>query len=97
MGRVYNEDIIKTFESCVLFRFKTLKELKKYFDMKMHYDKLKVKDIAKKSYYDSSDDSDYEILITLGNDEEDVYDLTVYYAKTRIGDNIIVEMGYEEV
>lgn len=97
MSRVYNEDIIKTFESCVLHRFKGLRDLREYFNMKMYYDNLKVKDIAKKIYYDSSDESDYEILLTLGNDEEDIYDLTIYYAKTRIGDNIIVEIGYEEV
>lgn len=97
MSRVYNEDIIKTFESCVLHRFNTLKDLKEYFNMKMYADHLKVKDICKKSYYDSADESDYEILITLGNDQYDIYDLTIYYAKTRIKDNIIVEIGYEEV
>lgn len=97
MSRVYNNDMIEKFESSVLHRFKTMKELKQYYNEKFKENGFRVKEIAKKSYYDSSEECDYQILITLGNDKDDIYDLTVYYAKTRIRENIIVEIGYEEV
>lgn len=57
---------------------------------------LKVLDIAYKSYYDS-DFQDYEVMATIGTDKEYYYDITMYYAKTRIDDNIIVETSYEEL
>ena len=96
MSRVYNDKMIEKFEGCVLHRFKGLRDLKEQFNQMFYDYDLEVKEIAKKSYCDSVDESDYEILITLGNKVYDIYDLTIYYAKTRIGDNIIVEIGYEE-
>lgn len=97
MSRVYNNDMIGKFESSVLHRFKTMKELKQYYNEMFRENGFRVKEIAKKSYYDSEDESDYEILITIGDTKYDIYDLTVYYAKTRVKENIIVEVGYEEV
>ena len=53
-------------------------------------------DIAYKSYYDN-DFQDYEVMVAIGTDSENYYDITIYYAKTRIDDNIIVETSYEEL
>ena len=57
---------------------------------------LKVKEIENKNYYDN-DFQDWEILVSIGTDKEDIYDITIYYAKTRINENIIVETNFEEV
>lgn len=57
---------------------------------------LKVLDIAYKSYYDN-DFQDYEIMVAIGTDSENYYDITIYYAKTRIDDNIIVETSYDKL
>jgi hypothetical protein len=97
MSRVYNNDLVNDFESCVFHRFKELEDLRIYFDNKFSKYGVVCKDISRKCYYDMSDNSDYEIMITLGNSEEDLYDVTVYYAITRKEERIIVEMGYEEV
>ena len=55
---------------------------------------LKVKDYAYKDYYDS-DFQDYELMIIMGNSEEDFIDITIYYAITRINEKIITETSYE--
>lgn len=59
-------------------------------------EQLQVNDIAYRSYYDNNF-QDYEIMATIGTDNECYYDITIYYAKTRINDNIIVETSYEEL
>lgn len=103
MSRIWNEKIIKRFEDLVLYRFGSNVELEKHLNDYTLYgiycdnEELKVKDIEKKSYYDKADESDYEILVTIGNDNVDIYDLTIYYAISRVGENVIVEVGYEEV
>lgn len=53
-----------------------------------------VKEYDEKSYYDN-DFQDYELMVVIGNDNDDVIDLTIYYAKTRIGGGIVVEVATE--
>ncbi len=85
-------------------RFKDLKDLKKQLNEFFNNENiepfsgqwLKVKEIENKSYYDN-DFQDWEILVSIGTDKEDIYDITIYYAKTRINENIIVETNFEEV
>ena len=87
----------------VFKRFNDLDDLKNKLDY-FFYDciiedtgeHLKVLDIAYKSYYDN-DFQDYEIMATIGTDNENYYDITIYYAKTRINNNIIVETSYEKL
>ena len=87
----------------ILKRFKDIKDLKD----KLNYffygcideetgDHLRVKSIDDKYYFDN-DFQDYEIMATIGTENEDIYDITIYYAKTRINEFIIVETSYEEV
>ena len=57
---------------------------------------LALQEIENKNYYDN-DFQDWEILVSIGTDKEDIYDITIYYAKTRINENIIVETNFEEV
>lgn len=78
----------------VLKRFKDLEELKKILDNDLSKFDLKVKDLCNKSYYDN-DFQDYEVLVEVGNEEESIFDLTLYYAVTRIEENIIVETSFE--
>lgn len=86
----------------ILARFTTLKDLKKYlndFFNNINIEPfngkwLKVRGIAKKSYYDS-DFQDYEIMACIGTNDEELIDLTIYYCKTRNKQNIIVETAYE--
>ena len=47
-----------------------------------------------KSYYD---ETDWEIICVIGNDLYDLYDLSIYYGQTRMGDYVITEVGYENV
>lgn len=93
------------FESFVLHRFKNLEDLEvninkrlnnyiKFYRLKIK--ELKVKEIVNKSYYDS-EFQDWEIICIIGNSEEDLFDLSIYYAKTRNKENIITEIGYEKV
>lgn len=93
---IYNDLIFK--------RFKDLEDLKKKLNNFFNSENiepfggqwLKVKEIENKSYYDN-DFQDWEILASIGTDKEDIYDITIYYAKTRINENIIVETIFEEV
>lgn len=80
----------------ILTRFKTFEELKKKINEDLEEENLKVKDYDFKSDYDN-DFEDYKLMMTIGNDEEDLYDLDIWYAVTRIGENIIVETSFEEV
>lgn len=88
------------FESFVLHRFKNLKDLEFYINKRLDdyikFNELKVKEIVNKSYYDNKF-QDWEIICAIGNSEEDLFDLTIYYAKTRNKENIITEIGYEEI
>ena len=87
----------------VFKRFNDLDDLKNKLDyffydciIEVTGEHLKVLDIAYKSYYDN-DFQDYEIMATIGTDNENYYDITIYYAKTRINNNIIVETSYEKL
>lgn len=90
-------------EDLILKRFKNIEDLKDTLNYFFYGcideetgDHLRVKAIAEKSYYDN-DFQDYEIIAAIGTEKEDIYDITIYYAKTRINDFIIVETSYEEV
>ena len=99
------EQTIREFinEDLILKRFKNNEDLRNTLNY-FFYDcideetgnHLRVKSIANKSYYDN-DFQDYEIMAAIGTENEDIYDITIYYAKTRINNFIIVETSYEEV
>lgn len=104
MNNILDNKVADYINNTLIFkRFYDLDDLKNkldYFfygciieDTKEH---LKVLDIAYKSYYDN-DFQDYEVMVAIGTDRENYYDITIYYAKTRIDDNIIVETSYEEL
>ena len=88
----------------ILTRFKDKEDLKEQLNEFFNNENiepfsgqwLKVKAIENKSYYDNNF-QDYEIMVTVGTNAEDIYDITIYYAKTRTNENIIVETNFEEV
>ena len=79
-----------------LVRFKDKLDLKKLLNVFFNTMNLKVKAIDDKSYYDN-DFEDWNIVLTVGNDNEDLYDITIYYCDTRCKEHIIVETYWEEV
>ena len=95
---------IERYNDLIFKRFKDLEDLKKQLNDFFNNENiepfsgqwLKVKEIENKSYYDN-DFQDWEILVSIGTDKEDIYDITIYYAKTRINESIIVETNFEEV
>ena len=97
---LYNK-IEDYFDRHIIFtRFGTLEELKKIIDNNLQCtqgcDGLYVKDLAYKDYYDN-DFQDYEVMVVVGNDENDLYDLTLYYCVTRTDEYIVVESNFEEI
>lgn len=87
----------------ILKRFRDIEDLKDILNYFFYGcideetgDHLRVKSIAEKSYYDD-DFQDYEIMAAIGTEKEDIYDISIYYTKTRVNDFIIVETNYEEV
>ena len=48
---------------------------------------------AEKSSYEGCEEQDYEVMISIGrkDNEEIIYDVTLYYTLSRIGDKVIVE------
>lgn len=82
-------------------RFSDLKDLTYKINEKLKriegYNDLYVKDIAFKIYYEDTSNQDYEMMIVLGTDKFDMYDLTIYYCNTRIGEHIIVESAIEVI
>lgn len=90
------EKIIKVNRKLFLMRFKNINELKdKVNDLLKEYN-FKVKDIYEKSYYEN-DFQDYEIMFDIYDMFDNLlYDFTIYYCKTRINENIIVETSYEQ-
>lgn len=97
---MYNsfDDLIEKHMVCV--RFSDKESLRDIIDFKLKHTKgcgtLKVKDIEFKSFYDN-DFQDWEVIVIVGNDEEDFYDIILYYTKSRVGLNVIVETYYEEI
>ena len=89
MNKDFNREIVLT-------RFKTFEDLKNEINERLESHNLKVKDYALKSDYDN-DIEDYLVMFTIGNEKEDLYDLDLWYAITRIGERIIVESTFEGV
>ena len=87
--RFFDNDLIIT-------RFTTFEDLKEKINDRLENYNLKVKDYAFKSDYDN-DFEDFLITMTIGNDKEDIYDLDLWFAITRIGERIIVESNFEGV
>ena len=86
---LFNKDI-------VLFRFKNSTELIDFVDkmlLKKDMWNYEVVAYAEKSSYDGCGDQDYEVIISIGrkDNEEIIYDVTLYYTLSRIGDKVIVE------
>lgn len=52
-----------------------------------------VKGIEEKTMFDDSY-QDYEKIVILGNDKDELYDFSLYYAKGRF-DDIIIDVDYE--
>lgn len=81
-------------------RFKYLNDLRKIIDNNlentMGCKDLKVKDLCWKSEYDN-DFQDWEVLVCVGTDEEDLYDVTLYVAMTRIEEFVVVESVFDNV
>lgn len=78
----------------VLTRFKAVTELEEKINKLFFDSDLKVKDFGFKTDYNNAY-QDYELIITLGTDEEDLVDLSVYYTLSRIGERVISEIAYE--
>lgn len=97
---MYNsfDDLIENHMVCV--RFSDKENLRDIIDFKLKHTKdcdcLFVKDIDFKSYYDN-DFQDWEVMLVIGNAEESLYDVTLYYTKSRVGLNVIVETYYEKI
>ena len=80
----------------ILYRFSTFEGLENTINNEIKTYNLKIKNYSFKDYYDN-DFEDYQISMCIGNEYEDVIDLTIYYAITRIGERVILESFYEEV
>ena len=85
---LFNKDI-------VLFRFKNSTELIDFVDkmlLKKDMWNYEVVGCYEKQDYDN-DYQDYEIMLSIGrkDNEEILYDITLYYTLSRIGDKVIVE------
>jgi hypothetical protein len=81
-------------DTLVLKRFKSIAEIISIINKDFEDYDIRVKDYAFKDYYEN-DFQDYEIMLVMGNNEEDFIDITIYYATTRIGEKIITETSYE--
>ena len=92
------EDYI--YNHIILARFKCLDDLRKIIDNNLENTMgckgLKVKELCWKSYYDN-DFQDWEVMVCVGTDEEDLYDITLYVAITRINEFVVLESVLEEV
>ena len=78
----------------ILTRFTTFEDLKNKINEELEKYNLKVKDYCFKADYDNYFE-DYLILVAIGNEQEDLYDLDLWYAVTRIGERIVVESSFE--
>lgn len=81
-------------DNLVLKRFNTIEDIASILDKDFKDYGIRVKEYAFKEDYDS-DFQDYELMVVMGNNEEDFIDITIYYATTRIGEKIITETSYE--
>lgn len=80
----------------ILTRFTTFEDLKKKLNERLENYDLKIRNYGFKSNYDN-DFEDFVVCYTIGNDKEDIIDLDLWFAITRIGERIIVESNFEEV
>ena len=81
-------------DNLVLKRFKSIAEIIAIINKDFEDYDIRVKDYDYKNEYEN-DFQDYEIMLVMGNNEEDFIDITIYYATTRIGEKIITETSYE--
>lgn len=81
-------------DNLVLKRFNDINELIELINKDFEDYEVKVKEYAFKGSYEN-DFQDYEIMLVMGNNEEDFIDVSIYYAITRIGERIITETSYE--
>ena len=89
LERYFDNDLI-------LRRFSTFEDLKKQLNEDLKKYDLKVKNYGFKTDFDN-DFEDFRVMFTIGNDEEDIYDLDLWYAITRIGERIVVESNFDGV
>jgi len=80
----------------ILARFTTFEDLKNKINERIENYNLKVKNYGFKSDYDN-DFEDFVVCYTIGNDKEDIIDLDLWFAITRIGERIIVESNFERI
>lgn len=80
----------------ILTRFATFEDLRKKMNKKLESYNLYVKNYDMKTFYDN-DFEDFNLIVIIGNDKEDLYDLDIWFAITRIGERIIVETTFEGV
>lgn len=81
-------------DNLVLIRFNTIEDIASKLDKDFEDYGIRVKEYCFKED-NFTDFQDYELMITMGNKEEDIIDITIYYAITRIGEKIITETSYE--
>lgn len=83
------------FDRGIIFtRFTTFEDLKNKINENIDVYNLKVKSYDFKSDYDN-DFQDFELTMAIYENENLEFDLTIYYAITRIGERIIVESNFE--
>lgn len=93
----YKSKLAKFLEfDLVLHRFNDFEELKKYIEEELKKYNLKVKGYNFKGYYDN-DFEDYNLMVCLGTENEDLFDLDIWYAIARNGARVILETSYCEV
>ena len=93
-----NRKLVETYidKNIILTRFTTFEDLKNKVNERVENYGYKVKDYSFKTDFDN-DFEDFKVMMTLGNDEEDLIDLDLWFAITRIGERIVVESNFEEV
>ena len=92
-----NLDLERYFDKeIILTRFTTFEDLRKKMNEKLESYNLYVKNYDMKTFYDN-DFEDFNLIVIIGNDKEDLYDLDLFFAITRIGERIIVESSFEKV
>ena len=84
------------YDSLVLFRFNTIEDITKRLNEDFKGVDLKVVGADFVTDY-TNDYQDYELIVIMGNEEEEIIDISIYYAFSRIGEKIVTETSYEYV
>lgn len=84
------------FDGLTLFRFNTIKDIEERLNKDFKDFGLKVVGADFVFNYEN-DFQDYELIVVMGNEEEEIIDISIYYAVSRIGDKVITETSYELV